>query len=70
MDKETQVLLAVGALLKCSEEGCEETAGNNKWGKIKAVGWFFSKQDDRMAYCPEHLPEWVSSWRASQKGIN
>ena len=48
----------------CLADGCPNTIKNHAWGKIKAEGWFFSR--DGSAYCPEHVPEWVDAWRASK----
>lgn len=47
--------------MKCEE--CDATIKDNKWAKIKAEGWFFSREDNK-AYCPKHNPPWVAGWRA------
>lgn len=46
-------------------EGCTAQFPGSKHAAIKAHagGWFFSRQDD-LVYCPAHVPEWVSAWRA------
>lgn len=50
-----------------SEDGCATKVKNHKWGKVKAEGWFFSKEiPEDKGYCPEHVPEWVASWRAKK----
>jgi hypothetical protein len=50
-------------VLKCMGEGCEKSVPDHYWGKVKkGEGWFFS-QDDKLIYCPDHLPEWVEEWR-------
>lgn len=45
---------------------CEAKIKNHAWGRIKAEGWFFSRDPDR-AYCPNHIPSWVAEWRARKK---
>lgn len=44
-----------------------KTGRLSKWDVIKAgeAGWFF--QRDGTAWCPNHVPEWVESWRERQK---
>lgn len=38
---------------------------NIKWKMIGArdAGWFFSEDDEKLVFCPEHLPAWVNEWR-------
>lgn len=48
-------------LIHCSHEGCEASVKNHYWGKVKADDWFFQKTGE--AWCPEHIPEWVETWR-------
>jgi len=50
--------------IPCSQEGCTETVRNHYWGRVKS-GWFFQKTGE--AWCPEHTPEWVASWRARKE---
>jgi hypothetical protein len=52
-------------VLKCSEPTCDKTIKNHMWGKIKAEGWFFQKDDKQ--WCPDHIPDWVEEWRARRK---
>lgn len=47
--------------LTCAEETCTESIPNHRWGKTKAVGWFFAQSG--RAWCPAHTPEWVEDWR-------
>jgi len=49
----------------CDEDGCEEKIKNHAWGHIKAEGWFFGR-DGETAWCPNHIPDWVSAWRAKK----
>lgn len=52
----------------CVEAGCIATIKNNKWAKIKAEGWFFSKDlSADSGYCPDHIPGWVEAWRAKKR---
>lgn len=57
---------------RCKADGCEAKVKNHKWGKIHAVqdGWFFGQHPsaDPPIWCPDHLPEWVESWRARKAG--
>jgi hypothetical protein len=48
--------------------GCTASHPGGKWAAVKADadGWFHSKAEDQ-AYCPDHIPDWVSAWRARQK---
>lgn len=55
-----------GEFIQCDEEGCEAKVKNHRWGKTKAEDWFFERQDD-IAWCPDHVPDWVESWRAKRK---
>jgi hypothetical protein len=52
-------------LRKCSQ--CERTAKGHHWGNIQAQseGWFI--QRDGTAFCPDHVPYWVDSWRARKE---
>lgn len=59
-DRETTYVHCVGP-------DCTATIPNHRWGKTKAVGWFFSKDDK--TYCPEHVPEWVEDWRRKRDGM-
>ena len=47
----------------CHAYGCRNVHAKNKWATHQAQtkGWFFQK--DGKAYCPEHTPDWVKSWR-------
>lgn len=45
----------------CDTEDCEEKIKNHAWGRIKAKGWFFSKEGE--VRCPTHVPEWYEKWR-------
>lgn len=51
----------------CTFPNCTNTYMPHTWGKRKASneGWFFQRNGD--AWCPEHTPEWVESWRASRQ---
>jgi hypothetical protein len=42
---------------------CDATHKDDKWSSIRAhyEGWFEQLNGD--AYCPNHIPEWVASWR-------
>lgn len=51
-----------------SDKGCTATVKNHRWGRVKADGWFFTKElPDDKGYCPEHNPPWVAEWRAKKK---
>lgn len=47
--------------ITCSHPECKNYIKSYAWAKIKADGWFMQK--DGTNYCPEHVPEWVHSWR-------
>ena len=48
----------------CDKTECENDYFPDKWGKIEAQkqGWFFGK-NPIVAWCPEHIPDWVAEWR-------
>lgn len=48
----------------CSEPSCLHNVSMHYWGKVTAsnAGWFFQRTGE--AWCPEHVPEWVTEWRA------
>jgi hypothetical protein len=50
---------------KC--EGCDATVPAHRWGMVRAGsdGWFFQK--DGRAYCPKHVPDWVTAWREKNR---
>lgn len=48
-------------MIQCKQDGCTNTVKDDRWGKIKAGAWFFSRDGD--AWCPDHLPNWVTEWR-------
>lgn len=54
--------------VECAYLGCDNTYRDHRWGATKAhdAGWFIQKNGD--AWCPEHVPKWVKSWRARRKG--
>jgi hypothetical protein len=60
-------------LIRCSMEDCPESIKNNAWAKTRATspkkgeGWFFSREDPKLIRCPNHLPDWVTTWRAKQR---
>ncbi len=39
---------------------CQNTIANHKWGRIKS-NWYFAKNG--MAFCTEHLPDFVKEKR-------
>jgi hypothetical protein len=51
--------------MKCAHESCTATFEAHRWGKTRAQssGWFLQR-DNVTAWCPEHIPEWVATWRA------
>lgn len=49
----------------CAHPGCSASHKDHLWGQIKADDWFHQK--DGTAWCPDHHPEWVASWRARQR---
>ncbi len=51
--------------VKCEIKLCDKTYPNHKWGRIKAKGWFIELNG--RSWCPDHIPEWVASWRARKK---
>lgn len=59
---------APGGEIRCCHSGCTATVKAHYWGKVKSGtdGWFH-KQDGQ-SWCPEHIPSWVGTWRASKKG--
>lgn len=64
------MISADGQFVHCDVEGCEAKIKNHKWGRIHAgsAGWFFGATYPRNVWCPDHLPEWVESWRARKTG--
>lgn len=48
---------------ECAHGGCCETFASHQWGKKAAQrdGWFLSRNGP--AWCPKHIPEWVTGWR-------
>lgn len=58
-----------GEFVRCDSPGCEATFKNHRWGRIKAQGWF-SYRDGSGVFCPEHVPDWVPSWRESRNPRN
>jgi hypothetical protein len=44
--------------------GCEASIRGSKHYRMKAQheGWFSSFREN-LAYCPEHVPDWVPAWR-------
>lgn len=52
-----------GQFILCDAHmACDERIKNHRWGKTKATGWFFSR-DETVALCPQHVPSWYSAWR-------
>ena len=51
---------------KCKHEGCNNKTKTDRWNKVRAAerGWFFQK--DGSIWCPDHVPDWVASWRAKR----
>jgi hypothetical protein len=51
------------AVIGCAAADCSATHPDHAWGKIHAhgAGWFTQKNGT--AWCPDHVPEWVTSWR-------
>lgn len=64
----TNPIIVASDEIGCAGPECREKVKNHRWGKTKAVGWFFSREDDK-AYCPKHVPEWVEEWRKKRDGI-
>lgn len=59
-----------GRFLVCgSKTRCEEKISNDRWGKTKAVGWYFSR-DGKTVLCPKHIPEWYNAWRENTRKKN
>jgi hypothetical protein len=56
--------------LECCHEGCTASVPSHRWGKIRAVGWLFTRPTSASPqgrqWCPDHLPEWVGPWRERQ----
>lgn len=50
--------------VSCADKHCNKTIKNHRWGKIKADQWFHQK--DGTSWCPDHIPEWVTEWRAKR----
>lgn len=50
----------------CDHPGCSRQFKLTHWDSISAgnEGWFQKKNGE--AWCPEHIPEWVSTWRERQ----
>lgn len=48
--------------------GCEASVPGSKHHQVRAQqeGWFFSRRE-HLAYCPEHVPDWVSAWRERRR---
>lgn len=46
---------------------CDAHFPNHRWGRIKAhsEGWYEGK--DGHAYCPQHVPDWVKTWRRKKE---
>lgn len=59
--------MAYDSWVPCNHPSCNKKFPNNKFTRIKAgdAGWFFQKDD--VAWCPEHVPDWVGPWRARKK---
>ncbi len=52
-----------GKYMQCDgseDEICPEQIPNHSWGRIKAEGWFQTK--DNRIYCPAHQ-QWLAAWR-------
>jgi hypothetical protein len=50
--------------------GCQASHPGSKWASIRAgqEGWFTSRAND-LAYCPDHVPEWATRWRARRDKV-
>lgn len=55
-----------GKKIWCEVNTCTRFVMNHRWGKTKATGWYFAK-DYNIAYCPDHIPDWVAAWRKSKE---
>lgn len=55
--------------VRCAKatDGCTAQFPGSKHDAVRAheAGWFFSRREG-LAYCPEHVPDWVPAWRARQ----
>lgn len=56
-------------MTSCSQRACPRTCPSHKWAQIKASseGWFIQKTGE--VWCPDHIPAWVTVWRARQKEL-
>lgn len=59
------MLIDGGSRVRCDGPDCAAAVENHRWGRTKAAGWFFTRDDDQ-AWCPEHVPDWVAEWRAKR----
>lgn len=52
----------------CHNTRCTESYIPHREGKIDSLakGWF--EMRDGKAWCPKHIPTWVSGWRAKKYG--
>jgi hypothetical protein len=55
--------------VECTTDGCTATHKPHMWGNIRAEqeGWFH--QRNGTAWCPVHVPEWVTAWRRGKKVV-
>lgn len=55
-------------MITCSAPDCSTSHKSSKWDNRKADkhGWFHQRNGD--SWCPEHVPEWLETWRAKQRG--
>ena len=65
LGKEIIMISEDGKFVICDKPNCNKQIKNHHWGRVKAVNWFFSKSGK--AFCPDHVPEWVTFWR--KKGV-
>lgn len=51
----------------CDHPGCSNYLKANCWGFIRGHddGWFLKKNGD--CWCPQHIPEWVTTWKANKE---